>query len=148
VGLPLCSNGILTHQINLSIGPAPVGAPTSPVHRSACVGAGLAWRPARSRDFQLILLRVRRSCCCSRVGAAAAAASSPVSYYKQKTKVYKGSSAMPQSTQKDRRGAARCASRGQRLRSAGKRQILTAPKFAFLLKEHPKINAVRGWKLV
>jgi len=44
VGLPLCSNGILTHQINLSIGPAPVGAPTSPVHRSACVGAGLTWR--------------------------------------------------------------------------------------------------------
>jgi len=44
VGLPLSSNGILTHQINLSIGPAPVGAPTSSVHRSACVGAGLTWR--------------------------------------------------------------------------------------------------------
>jgi len=32
------------------------------------------------------------------VGAAAAAASSPTRYYKQKTKVYKGSSAMPHST--------------------------------------------------
>jgi len=30
--------------------------------------------------------------------------------------------------------AACCASRRQHLRSAGKRQILTAPKFAFLLK--------------
>jgi len=40
-------------------------------------------------------MRVRRSWCCSRVGAAAAPASSPTSYYKQKTKVYKGSSAMP-----------------------------------------------------
>jgi len=40
-------------------------------------------------------MRVRRSCCCSRVGAAAAAASSPASYYNQKTKVFKGSSAMP-----------------------------------------------------
>jgi hypothetical protein len=27
-----------------------------------------------------------------------------------------------------------------------KRQILTAPKFAFLLKEYTRINAVRGWK--
>jgi hypothetical protein len=45
-------------------------------------------------------MRVRRSWCCSRVGAAAAPASSPTSYYKQKTKVYKGSSAMPQLTQK------------------------------------------------
>jgi hypothetical protein len=40
------------------------------------------------------------------VGAAAAAASSPTHYYKQKTKVYKGSSAMPQSTSKKIRGAA------------------------------------------
>jgi len=102
VGLPLCSNGILTHQINLSIGPAPVGAPTSPVYRSACVGAGLTWRSlGRSlRAFvsacaaQLLLqpgaLRFAQE---AAHGAAAAAASSPTRYYKQKTNVYKGSSA-------------------------------------------------------
>ncbi|MDO8489517.1 MAG: hypothetical protein Q7S42_05350, partial [Candidatus Omnitrophota bacterium] len=33
-------------------------------------------------------------------------ASSPTSYYKQKTKVFKGSSAMPQSTRKRLRGVA------------------------------------------
>jgi hypothetical protein len=72
-------------------------------------------------------MRVRRSWGCGRVGAAAAPASSPASFYKQKTKVYKGSSAMPQSTRKKLRGAAYYASPEQRLRSAGK--ILVRAKF-------------------
>ena len=44
----------LTHQYNLSIGTAPVGAPTLPVFRSACVGAGLAWRPPWPAAFVLM----------------------------------------------------------------------------------------------
>jgi len=65
------------------------------IHRSALLGQSLAWRQPWPAAFLLILVRVRRSCCCSRVGAAAATASSPTGYYKQETKVYKGSSAMP-----------------------------------------------------
>jgi len=43
----------------LSIGTAAWAAPVSPLHRSALLGQSLAWRPARSRDFLLILMRVR-----------------------------------------------------------------------------------------
>jgi hypothetical protein len=80
------------------MGTAAWAALVSLMHRSALLGQSLAWRRPWSAGFELILVRVRRSWCCSRVGAAAAPASSPTSYYKQKTKVYKGSSAMPHLT--------------------------------------------------
>jgi len=50
----------LFFKSNLSL-PRLSALPHLPIHRSACVGAGLAWRQPWSAAFLLILMRVRRS---------------------------------------------------------------------------------------
>jgi len=71
----------------------------------------------------------------------------PAHYYKQKTKVYKGSSAPAFNTLKYRPGAGCCASWKQCLRSAGKKANFGAVKIClFASKEHTKINDARGRK--
>jgi len=106
----------------MSIYTAAWAASVSRVHRSPRLGAGLTWRRPWPAGFQLILVRVRRSCRCSRVGAAAAAAaSSPKSYYKQKTEFSKVRPLMPLLLPKIPLWTRHCcASRGKHL-SAGKR---------------------------
>jgi hypothetical protein len=82
-------------------------------------------------------------------GQPPAPASSPISYYKKKTRVYKGSSAMPQSTRKRLNSAAYCASPEQRLSAEQKGKFWVRAKFAFLPISPKNLNASKqqGGKL-